>query len=167
MRFWNSSVSILLSIGLVACATSETKVLEPYQLADGSRYQDVVTIGADSKGSAPVVTDVKTFRLKQGKAGPSGLVSQATGTGAGMTTVVTGAVAAGAVSGITAGAISYAARSRTNVNVNGSKGQNQSYDDVACAAIPEAIRMTIQRCLCEISSFNPGCENNPNPTPGG
>lgn len=160
-------ISILLSSGLVAaCTTPETKVLAPYQLADGSKYQDVVTIGADSKGSAPVVTDVKTFRLKQGKGEPSGLVSQATGTGAGMTTVVVGAVAAGAVSGITAGVISYASRSKTDVNVNGSGGQNPSYEDAACSAIPEPIRVTIQRCICEISSFNPGCENNPG-VPGG
>ncbi|UDL88980.1 hypothetical protein LGH82_28425 [Mesorhizobium sp. PAMC28654] len=48
---------------LAGCAVSGTQVLAPYRLADGTRFQDVVTIGADKAGTAPVVTHVKTFRI--------------------------------------------------------------------------------------------------------
>lgn len=148
------------------CAAPETKVLDPYQLADGSRYQDVVTIGADKSGASPVVTDIKTFRLGNGKNRDSRLVSQATGSSPGMTAVVGGAIANGTATGITAGLISYASRSRTTVNVDGKK----SLTDVQCSELSEAERLQIQKCICEISSFNPGCENaggSSNPPPFG
>jgi len=148
------------------CAAPETKVLDPYQLADGSRYQDVVTIGADKSGASPVVTDIKTFRLGNGKNRDSRLVSQATGSSPGMTAVVGGAIANGTATGITAGLISYASRSKTTVNVDGKK----SLADVQCSELSEAERLQIQKCICEISSFNPGCENaggSSNPPPFG
>ncbi|MGS1096184.1 hypothetical protein ACVCNR_16550 [Aquamicrobium terrae] len=150
----------------VGCAAPETKVLDPYQLADGSRYQDVVTIGADKSGASPVVTDIKTFRLGNGKNRDSRLVSQATGSSPGMTAVVGGAIANGTATGITAGLISYASRSKTTVNVDGKK----SLADVQCSELSEAERLQIQKCICEISSFNPGCENaggSSNPPPFG
>lgn len=85
---------------LASCATSGTQVLAPYRLATGETYQDVVTIGADGTGSAPVVTQVKTFKVDKGRAE---LVSQAAGSAPGMTSVVVGAAVGGAASGATAG----------------------------------------------------------------
>lgn len=148
---------ILLGVSflVVGCAAPETKVLDPYQLADGSRYQDVVTIGADKSGSSPVVTDIKTFRLGNGRNRDSRLVSQATGSAPGMTAVVGGAIASVTATGITAGLISYASRSKTTVNVDGKK----SLADLQCSEMTEAERLQVQKCICEISSFNPGCEN--------
>ena len=48
------------------CAKPSTMVLEPYALADGTMFQDVVTIAADERGTAPVVTHTKTFELRTG-----------------------------------------------------------------------------------------------------
>lgn len=107
----------LLSATLVlaGCARSGTLVLQPYRLADGTQYQDVVTVGADPTGAAPVVTQVKTFRLAEGG---SQLVAQGVGSSPGMGTVLIGSVAGGVASGATAGIIAHASsRSRGNINV--------------------------------------------------
>jgi len=138
------------ALAVVGCATSGTQVLPEYQLADGTRMQDVVTIASDESGTAPVVTHTKTFKF--GRQGPE-MVAQASGSTPGMTSVVVGSVVGGVVGGATAGVVSHALSS------------GRSNGDLSCAEMPEPIRMTIQRCICEISSFNPGCENNPTPSP--
>ncbi len=57
-------------LGLVAaCAAPETKVLAPYQLADGRTYQDVVSIGSNGRGTAPTVTTLTTYALVDGPKG--------------------------------------------------------------------------------------------------
>jgi hypothetical protein len=48
-----TAVRPLLAAILQGCAVPGTQVLTPYRLADGTRFQDVVTIGADKTGTAP------------------------------------------------------------------------------------------------------------------
>lgn|GEM_PF-5077536 len=149
---------VMVAAALAACATSGTQVLPTYTLADGTQLQDVVTIAADKTGSAPVVTHTKTFKL--GRNGPE-IVAQASGSAPGMTSVVIGAAVGGAVGGATAGIVGHALRGSSR----------SSSEALACSQMTEAVRMTIQRCICEISTFNPGCENagggggNPTPDP--
>ena len=112
-------------IVLGGCATSGTQVLQPYQLANGVTLQDVVTVGADKTGSAPVVTQVKTFRLYKGNAE---LVAQGDGSAPGMTSVVVSAVGGGVASGVSSGLVTR------------SKGVNNT---VTVQSAPTAIGCTI------------------------
>ena len=108
---------------LGGCATSGTQVLQPYQLANGITYQDVVTVGADKTGSAPVVTQVKTFRLYNDNAE---LVAQGDGSAPGMTSVVVSAVGGGVASGVSSGLV---ARSK---GVNNSVTVQSAPTSIAC-----------------------------------
>lgn len=81
---------VAFAVGLTACARSSTYISKPYALADGKMYQDVVTVGADPNGSAPVVTHVKTFQINtgfkgKGTKGRSKPVAQASGKSPGLT----------------------------------------------------------------------------------
>jgi hypothetical protein len=128
---------------LTGCAVSGTQVLAPYRLADGTRFQDVVTIGADKTGTAPVVTHVKTFRI--GERGGASLVADGTGSGAGLGTVITGAVVAGVTGGVTGGLIANAVR-------------HHSYSSSAISCSDPANAQT-PTCLCQANPRLPGCEN--------
>ena len=67
--------AVIVAAIVTGCARSSTQVLEPYTLADGRAYQDVVTVAADERGAAPVVTHVKTFRLGGNSMKDGGAVS--------------------------------------------------------------------------------------------
>ncbi|MBZ9991230.1 hypothetical protein LB572_29490 [Mesorhizobium sp. BH1-1-5] len=129
---------------LSGCAVSGTQVLAPYQLADGTRFQDVVTIGADRTGTAPVVTHVKTFRV--GEKGGAALVTDGIGSGSGLGAVITGAAVAGVTGGVTGGLIANAVRHHSN-----SSSPAISCSDPANAQTPT--------CLCLANPRLPGCEN--------
>ncbi|WP_210252380.1 hypothetical protein [Sinorhizobium medicae] len=81
------------------CATSETMVLKPYRLENGVVLQDVVTVGGNGKGTAPVVTAVKTFELAGNK---TRLVHSASGSEGSMGSAVARAVASGVAAGVPA-----------------------------------------------------------------
>lgn len=123
------------AIALSGCATSGTQVLAPYQLADGTKLQDVVTIGADKTGTAPVVTHVQTFRLG-GKNGGV-LVSDGTGSGAGLNTVITGAVVAGVTGGVTGGLIANSYRRDGNSNTTNSDPCVLNPRQLGCPNLPK------------------------------
>lgn len=55
------AILIPAAFALGACAESGTKVMPPYQLANGQVLQDVVTVAADPTGGAPVVTAASTY----------------------------------------------------------------------------------------------------------
>ncbi|TPN57458.1 MULTISPECIES: hypothetical protein [unclassified Mesorhizobium] len=138
-------LSILALLAIVAgCAVSGTQVLSPYQLADGTKLQDVVTIGADKSGAAPVVTHVKTFRI--GGKGGATLVADGTGSGPGMSTVVVGATVAGVTGGVTGGLIANIGRHH-----HSSSSSETNCSDPAQANTPT--------CLCLANPRLPGCEN--------
>jgi hypothetical protein len=139
---------IMAGVLLAGCATSGTQVLAPYQLADGSKYQDVVTIGADKTGTAPVVTHVKTFKF--GKKSGAVLVADASGGAPGLGTVVTGAIVAGAVGGVTGGLIANATR-------RGGGGSENTCSLPANASLPE--------CICLANPRTVGCSNAYVPSP--
>lgn len=139
-----------IAVALAGCAVSGTQVLEPYQLADGSKFQDVVTTGADKSGTAPVVTHVKTFRI--GGPADAALVTEATGTGAGLATVVTGAAVAGITSGVTAGVIVAASRRHDHHSSSGDDGGSNELD----CSIPANAQT--QECICRADPRLPGCE---------
>ncbi|WP_161991414.1 MULTISPECIES: collagen-like protein [Rhizobium/Agrobacterium group] len=92
------AATLAVAANLSSCATSETKVLEPYKLANGAQYQDVVTIAANGKGTAPTVTQVKTFALE--KSGRSVLVTDAAGYDPSAVSTVGAAVAGGLASSV-------------------------------------------------------------------
>lgn len=46
---------------LAACAESGSRVLPPYQLANGQVLQDVVSVASDASGGAPVITALTTY----------------------------------------------------------------------------------------------------------
>lgn len=138
-------IKSLLVAGIVmltGCAVSGTQVLAPYRLADGTRLQDVVTIGADKTGTAPVVTHVKTFRI--GERGGAALVAEGAGSGAGLGTVIVGATVAGVTGGVTGGLIAKAVRHRSN-----------SSSSASCSEPANAQTPT---CLCQANPRLPGCE---------
>ena len=83
---------LLLSIPLLAgCTTSQTDVLAPYTLANGQYMQDVVTIGTDKKGAAPIVTVVNTYDVTVPKRAE--LVSHDAASSPGLATVIAGGLA--------------------------------------------------------------------------
>jgi hypothetical protein len=130
---------------VVACAKAETNVLKPYQLAEGTRFQDVVTIGADTSGTAPVVTHVKTFRL-DGKKGAE-VVADGVGSGPSLGTVATGAAIAGITGGVAGGLLIANATRRSS-----SEKSNVDKCDLAVnASLPECIGAF---CLCRLSGRN-------------
>lgn len=47
------------------CATTGTRVLAPYQLANGAQLQDVVTIAGDPGGGAASITAVSTYDVSR------------------------------------------------------------------------------------------------------
>lgn len=107
-------VSSLCALGfLAACATPETKVLPPYQLADGRTYQDVVTIGSNGKGTSPTVTTVTTYALVDGPKGSATEdcncvlkpVATTSGSQAGIYNVIIPGIAAGATAAVVADAL--------------------------------------------------------------
>lgn len=108
------ALSSVAATALTACASPETKVLQPYTLANGATYQDVVSIGANGKGTAPTVTQVKTFEL--GRKGAS-LVTDASGYEPSIGTTVVGAAVGGLASSVP-GAIAYRHR-KVTVKTNG------------------------------------------------
>lgn len=126
---------------LVGCASSGTQVLAPYQLADGSKYQDVVTIGADKTGTAPVVTHVKTFKL--GRKSGAVLIADGTGSAPGLGSVVTGAVVAGVVGGVTGGLVANATR-------------RSGGSDNACSLPANA---SLPACICLANPRTVGCDS--------
>ena len=92
---------------MTACAQPETKPLDPYTLADGRTYQDVITIGTNGKGTSPTVTSVQTYALVDGpKGSPSAVlkpVASASGSQVGfynalLPTIGAGVLAAAVVS---------------------------------------------------------------------
>ncbi len=97
------ALSSVAATALAGCASPETKVLQPYTLANGATYQDVVTIGTNGKGTSPTVTQVKTFAL--GRKGAT-LITDASGYEPSLVTTVTGAAVGGLAAGIP-GAIAY------------------------------------------------------------
>lgn len=111
-------------------------------MADGTRLQDVVTIGADKTGMAPVVTHVKTFRVDEENGAV--LVADGVGSGSGLGTVVTGAAVAGVTGGVVAGLLSNA----------GSNNSNSSHA-ISCSDPANAQTPT---CLCQANPRLPGCE---------
>ena len=46
---------------LSGCASTQTRVLPAYALANGRVHQDVVTVAADGSGGAPVITSLTTY----------------------------------------------------------------------------------------------------------
>lgn len=52
---------VAAAVLLGACASTETRVLPPYELANGRMLQDVVTVAADPAGGAPVITSLTTY----------------------------------------------------------------------------------------------------------
>lgn len=142
-----------VALVVAGCAASGTQVMAPYQLADGSRFQDVITIGADKSGSASVVTHVKTFRVSGRSSGT--LVTEATGTSPGLRTVATGAAVAGITSGLTAGAI--VAVTRRGHHRGGSGGGDDGPVDPMDCSSPA--NQDTQYCICQNNPRLPGCES--------
>lgn len=124
-------IPLAVAVGCSACAQPGTRVLEPYALADGKMFQDVVTIGADENGSAPVVTHVKTFELRTGYKGgarPTSPVASASGSGPGLTTTVAGAATSAGISAATSLGIAASGWNRTTIsnNVDNSNSNSNS-----------------------------------------
>ena len=76
---------------LAGCAVSQTDVLAPYTLANGQYLQDVVTIGTDKKGGAPIVTVVNTYDINE--ANRAELLSHDAASSPGLATVIAGGLA--------------------------------------------------------------------------
>ena len=87
---------VVLTYGLAAagCAETATRVLPPYQLANGRVLQDVVTVAADPSGGAPVVTSLTTFDVSRG--GATRVVSQASASAPGTGLMVAKGLGSGA-----------------------------------------------------------------------
>jgi len=112
-----------------ACAKPQTQVLEPYALADGKMFQDVITIGADKNGTAPVVTQVKTFQLRTGYKGagtqPTRPVATASGSGSGLVSTLSGSLVSTAIPAATGLIIAKKGWNRTTVN-NSNNNSNEN-----------------------------------------
>ncbi len=116
---------LLLSMPLLAgCTTSQTDVLAPYTLANGQYLQDVVTIGTDKKGAAPIVTVVNTYDIN--KTGRAELVSHDAASSPGLATVIAGGLAGSIPNAIgTVGAAALRRPDRLSL-VDCNTNQNQS-----------------------------------------
>lgn len=136
--------ALVTAFVVAGCARPETTVLKPYQLADGTRLQDVVTIGADTSGTAPVLTHVKTFRLG-GKRGAE-IVADGVGSGPSFATTAAGAAISGVTGGVAGGLIANAVRDR-----RGGGQQVDTCDLVQNASLPE--------CICKLNPKTAGCNS--------
>jgi len=109
------ALSSVAATAMAGCASPETKVFQPYTI-NGKTYQDVVTVGSNGRGSAPVVTQVKTFELGRKRAT---LVTDASGYEPSLAVTVAGA-ATGNLTLSVPGAIAYR-RQKVTVEQNASQ----------------------------------------------
>ena len=125
-------IPFAVAVYCAGCAKPSTLVLEPYALADGKMYQDVVTIAADETGTAPVVTHSKTFELRTGYKGGRGTSSEpvatASGSSPGLVSTLSSAAVSSVIPAATGAAIAASgwARSRTTISNSNSSNANAS-----------------------------------------
>ncbi|WP_208152906.1 hypothetical protein J4T90_20395 [Sinorhizobium medicae] len=137
------------------CATSETMVLKPYRLENGVVLQDVVTVGGNGKGTAPVVTAVKTFELAGNK---TRLVHSASGSEGSMGSAVARAVASGVAAGVPAAVAQVIANRAdgeriTVSNSNSSSPVNTGLSGILCGGPVSSVEEPLAKddgelCLC-------------------
>jgi len=83
-------------------------------------FQDVITVGADETGTAPVVTQVKTFELRTGYKGagarPTRPVATSSGSGLGLVSTLSGSLVSSAIPAATGLIIAKKGWNRTTIN---------------------------------------------------
>ena len=92
-------------VATVGCAQSQTTVLPSYQLDNGRRLQDVVSVAADPSGGAPSVTALTTYDIS---GHTTHVVARNAGSSPGVGVAVAsglGAAAGGALAGVATAAI--------------------------------------------------------------